>query len=187
MKSFQSIFNQLYMLKSFLQWENPYHQSDHGNTLFHFRNIPLAIIISIPLVTVVYVLVNVAYFTALSPAELLASPAVAVVSQYLSFLYIAMQCCPQDLLWRGGIDNLLLSCLTTEPPKGGFYKCQINQWQGFNDNPLNGGTDLWKSWAPKEPHWRQPWAIFYLVCQRWGHDIVWSYEKFDRGNFSTLR
>ncbi|XP_010794700.1 b(0,+)-type amino acid transporter 1 [Notothenia coriiceps] len=43
-----------------------------------FRNLPLAIIIGIPLVSVCYVLVNVAYFTVLSPTELLLSPAVAV-------------------------------------------------------------------------------------------------------------
>ncbi|KAF7211852.1 solute carrier family 7 member 9, partial [Nothobranchius furzeri] len=43
-----------------------------------FRNLPLAIIIGIPLVTVCYVLVNVAYFTVMTPTELLVSPAVAV-------------------------------------------------------------------------------------------------------------
>uniref|UniRef100_G3Q8W1 Si:ch73-352p4.8 n=1 Tax=Gasterosteus aculeatus aculeatus TaxID=481459 RepID=G3Q8W1_GASAC len=44
------------------------------------RNIPLAIIFSMVTVTVCYVLVNVAYFTAMTPAELLLSDAVAVVS-----------------------------------------------------------------------------------------------------------
>ncbi|KAG5263871.1 hypothetical protein AALO_G00269550 [Alosa alosa] len=42
------------------------------------RNMPLAIIIGIPLVTVCYVLVNIAYFSAMTPTELLQSPAVAV-------------------------------------------------------------------------------------------------------------
>ncbi|XP_037577335.2 LOW QUALITY PROTEIN: large neutral amino acids transporter small subunit 2-like [Dermacentor silvarum] len=42
------------------------------------RNLPRAIYIGITLVTVVYVLANVAYFTAVSPQEMLASPAVAV-------------------------------------------------------------------------------------------------------------
>ena len=46
------------------------------------RTLPLAIFIAIPSVTVFYVLVNVAYFTVLSPDELLASPAVAVVKLY---------------------------------------------------------------------------------------------------------
>ncbi|XP_013880492.1 b(0,+)-type amino acid transporter 1 [Austrofundulus limnaeus] len=43
-----------------------------------YRNLPLAIVIGIPLVTVCYVLVNVAYFTVMTPNDLLSSPAVAV-------------------------------------------------------------------------------------------------------------
>ncbi|XP_029983280.1 b(0,+)-type amino acid transporter 1 isoform X1 [Sphaeramia orbicularis] len=42
------------------------------------RNLPLAIIIGIPLVSVCYVLVNMAYFTVMTTTELLLSPAVAV-------------------------------------------------------------------------------------------------------------
>lgn len=47
--------------------------------LLHLRNLPLAILIGISLVTVCYVLVNVAYFTVMTPSELLMSPAVAIV------------------------------------------------------------------------------------------------------------
>ncbi|CAL8368400.1 unnamed protein product [Boreogadus saida] len=43
-----------------------------------YRNLPRAIFISIPLVTFVYVFANIAYITAMSPQELLASNAVAV-------------------------------------------------------------------------------------------------------------
>ncbi|XP_074468272.1 b(0,+)-type amino acid transporter 1-like [Sebastes fasciatus] len=43
-----------------------------------FRNLPLAILIGIPLVSVCYVLVNVSYFTVMTPTEMLVSPAVAV-------------------------------------------------------------------------------------------------------------
>nr|XP_061796465.1 b(0,+)-type amino acid transporter 1-like [Nerophis lumbriciformis] len=43
-----------------------------------FRNLPLAILIGIPLVSVCYVMVNIAYFTVMTPNELLSSPAVAV-------------------------------------------------------------------------------------------------------------
>ncbi|XP_062032127.1 B(0,+)-type amino acid transporter 1 isoform X1 [Lepus europaeus] len=43
-----------------------------------FRNLPLAIIIGIPLVTVCYILINISYFTVMTPTELLQSQAVAV-------------------------------------------------------------------------------------------------------------
>uniref|UniRef100_A0A8C1CFK8 b(0,+)-type amino acid transporter 1 n=1 Tax=Cyprinus carpio carpio TaxID=630221 RepID=A0A8C1CFK8_CYPCA len=45
---------------------------------FYNRNLPLAIIIGIPLVTVCYIFVNIAYFSVMTPTELLQSPAVAV-------------------------------------------------------------------------------------------------------------
>nr|XP_057945110.1 b(0,+)-type amino acid transporter 1 [Doryrhamphus excisus] len=43
-----------------------------------FRNLPLAIIIGIPLVSICYVMVNISYFTVLTTNEILWSPAVAV-------------------------------------------------------------------------------------------------------------
>lgn len=42
------------------------------------RNLPKAIYIALPLVAIIYVLANVAYFAVLSPEELLLSPTVAV-------------------------------------------------------------------------------------------------------------
>ena len=44
----------------------------------------MSIMIGIPLVTVYYVLVNIAYLTVLSPEEILTSSAVAVVSKACS-------------------------------------------------------------------------------------------------------
>ncbi|KAK7176313.1 hypothetical protein R3I93_000537 [Phoxinus phoxinus] len=43
-----------------------------------YKNLPLAIMIGIPLVTVCYIFVNIAYFTVMTPVELLQSSAVAV-------------------------------------------------------------------------------------------------------------
>uniref|UniRef100_A0A8D2CLA0 Solute carrier family 7 member 8 n=1 Tax=Sciurus vulgaris TaxID=55149 RepID=A0A8D2CLA0_SCIVU len=61
-------------------WKTPGSGPDHhhGCCTDLQRNLPRAIFISIPLVTFVYVFANVAYVTAMSPQELLASNAVAV-------------------------------------------------------------------------------------------------------------
>lgn len=45
-----------------------------------YKTLPRAIYISLPIVTIVYVLSNAAYFTKMDVSEILASPAVAVVS-----------------------------------------------------------------------------------------------------------
>ena len=54
-----------------------------------FRDLPLAIMIGIPLVTGCYVLVNIAYLTVLSSAEIATSSAVAVVSGCLKIKSIS--------------------------------------------------------------------------------------------------
>ena len=47
------------------------------------RNLPLSIIIAIPMVTICYLLVNVSYLAVMSPSEMMISEAVAVVSPTL--------------------------------------------------------------------------------------------------------
>lgn len=58
--------------------------------IFMYRNLPRAIWISMPLITVIYVMSNVAYFVVLAPREIIDSEAVAVVS---SFLYHLLKLC----------------------------------------------------------------------------------------------
>ena len=49
-------------------------------------DLPIAIGISLPLVTIIYVLANAAYYTTVTPAEMIDSPAVAVVRSALHSL-----------------------------------------------------------------------------------------------------
>ena len=59
------------------------------NYYFFSRNLPKAICISLPLITVIYVLANVAYFVVLTQDEILASNAVAVVSEFfITVIYL---------------------------------------------------------------------------------------------------
>ena len=54
-----------------------------------FRNLPYAIYLSLPVVTFLYILANVSYLAVLTPTEMMASNAIAVVrifSQLFHFL-----------------------------------------------------------------------------------------------------
>ena len=67
--------------------------------MFHVvmcRNVPLAIAISMVIITLVYLTANIAYFAVLTPSEMLQSSAVAVVSQ--CFWCYSLQFCPVSQL-----------------------------------------------------------------------------------------
>ena len=59
-----------------------------------YRDMPRAIYISIPLVTIIYVLANVAYLALVAPEEIKESDAVAVVGceQYIGSWYFITKC-----------------------------------------------------------------------------------------------
>lgn len=65
--------------------------------MIFFRNLPRAIYISLPLVTFIYVLANMAYLSVLSPDAMMASDAIAVVSKKNRFLFmlgsLVLICC----------------------------------------------------------------------------------------------
>lgn len=66
--------------------------TDLFDSLFIYRNLPRAIWIAMPLVTGIYVLVNLAYFAVVDRNEMLSSVAVAVVSFiYFYFLFVYIE------------------------------------------------------------------------------------------------
>jgi L-type amino acid transporter 8 len=74
------------------------------------RDLPIAIGISLPLCTIIYVLANAAYYTTVTPAEMLESPAVAVMfakrlygpAWVIMPLFVALSC-------FGGVNGTLLT------------------------------------------------------------------------------
>ena len=70
-----------------------YYHQDCSRVFSNSRNLPRAIFLGIPLVTVVYLLTNISYYTVLSPHALLESSAVAVVSIVTCMFEVPWQFC----------------------------------------------------------------------------------------------
>ena len=90
------------------------------------RNLPRAIYISIPIVSFVYVMANVAYMTIISPREMLESNAVAVVSNELkNHYFMTTECLHCNLNWIhcSSLYKNLLCCII----KLGLFKARIDK------------------------------------------------------------
>uniref|UniRef100_A0A667YUS0 Solute carrier family 7 member 10 n=1 Tax=Myripristis murdjan TaxID=586833 RepID=A0A667YUS0_9TELE len=84
------------------------------------RNLPRAIYISIPLVTFVYTLTNIAYFSSMSPEELLSSNAVAVTfGEKLLGMFSVIMPISVALSTFGGINGYLFTSSRSDQPQRG--------------------------------------------------------------------
>lgn len=64
---------------------------------FVIRNLPRAIYISLPTVTIIYVMANIAYLSVLTPTAMISSKAIAVVSAPIIFYNLSIESALSDI------------------------------------------------------------------------------------------
>uniref|UniRef100_A0A8C0SFR7 Solute carrier family 7 member 5 n=1 Tax=Canis lupus familiaris TaxID=9615 RepID=A0A8C0SFR7_CANLF len=117
-----------------------------------YRNLPLAIIISLPIVTLVYVLTNLAYFTTLSTEQMLTSEAVAVdfgtyhlgVMSWIIPVFVGLSCFGSvngSLFTSSRNEGTMNSTLTPGPCPEVTQLCPSGLFHGFISKPCPGGLE----------------------------------------------
>ena len=92
--------NKLFIFRAYDGWNNLNYVTEE--IVNPKRNLPLSIIIAIPMVTVCYLLVNISYLAVMSPSEMMISEAVAVVSSQTCFYQrVRLSCFGElpDVVW----------------------------------------------------------------------------------------
>ena len=110
-----------------------------------FRNLPLAILIGLPLVTVCYFFMNIAYFTVASIDEIIEQPVAIVSRKYISYFIL-----------KHGVTGycvvLIHICVFTA-----IWKQDVRT-NGVLDAPLRCAIDVWScKWNPI-----YSWKVRYL-------------------------
>ena len=72
------------------------------------------------------------------------------------------QCCPQEFLWKGEVEDLLIMLSNHWATEKKVLKILYK--------PMTRFYDFWKCGAPKEPRWWQP-CLYIFVTKAAYHDI----------------
>ena len=137
------------------------------------KNLPRAIYVSLPLITLIYVLANIAYFAVLSPTELLSSSAVAVVSirfhVYFFQLLHTLDVWKQTF-WCYALDHAILCCL---------FHLWCRQWRNLClFSAVFCRCTEWshaKEYVSDKHQTPYPHSMSYFTCR-----IIWSFFVYRR-------